>query len=257
VKTIVRAFLTVLAGFVIPGFLASPGLAQSGNVSWGPWQVRWEVNGDTAIGVRDVRFNNKTVLYRGNMPVIRVKYDRDGGQGGCGPYADRISWASLITDNNCKNNQKICQRTFSFSGRDWLEISGRAFIGSYDIIQAWYFSRDGEIQPRLFSRGLQCNINHVHHAYWQLDFDMDGSTNDEAFLHLSSFPDSGFGRPSCISQVFPIRASDQVGSGIPTNLIAAGTRQTIRPGLYGTRVPAWGFPFNRAPMMDPTMCFHR
>ena len=185
----VRTFIAVIAGCVAAGWYVPPALAQSGNVAWGPWQLRWEVNGDTALGVRDVKFKGKTVLYRGNMPVIRVKYDQDG----CGPYQDRISWALLTTDNNCKNNQKICQRTFSFQGRDWLEISVRAFIGSYDIIQIWYFASDGEMQPRLFSRGLQCNINHVHHAYWQFDFDMDGSATDEAFLHLPSFPDSGFG----------------------------------------------------------------
>src|SRR4051794_4908277 len=186
--TLTRHISTFLVSGVAAGIFASAALAQSGNVSWGPWQLSWEVNGDTGIGVRNVRFNNRTVLFRGNLPVVRVKYDRDGGQGGCGPYADRITWFNLTTDNNCHNNQKICQRTFSFNGRDWLEISGRACTGCYDILQVWYFSNDGEMHPRLFSRGLQCNINHVHQPYWQLDFDMDGAANDEAFLHLASFP---------------------------------------------------------------------
>ena len=177
------------AGCLGIGSLVTPALAQSGLVNWGPWQIRWEVADNAGIGLRDVRFNNRTLLYRANIPVIRVKYDGDR----CGPYADRITWSNLSTDNSCHNNQKICQRTFTFAGREWLEISGRAFIGSYDMVQAWFFTRDGEMQPRLFSRGLQCNVDHGHHAYWQLDFDMDGSPNDQAFLHLPSFPNSGFG----------------------------------------------------------------
>jgi hypothetical protein len=181
--------LAIVAGCFGLGSLAAPALAQSGQVAWGPWQFRWEVSDNAGIGLRDLQFNGRTILNRGNMPVIRVKYNGDA----CGPYADRITWSNLTTDNNCDNGQKVCQRTFSFGGREWLEISGRAFIGSYDILQAWYFTPDGEMQPRVFSRGLQCNIDHGHHAYWQLDFDMDGAGNDQAFLHQSSIPDTGYG----------------------------------------------------------------
>ena len=36
-------------------------------------------------------------------------------------------------------------------------------------------------------------IDHGHHAYWQLDFDMDGAPTDELFLHHASFADLGYG----------------------------------------------------------------
>ncbi|MEI6099857.1 MAG: hypothetical protein WCS20_16505 [Alphaproteobacteria bacterium] len=178
----------VIAAAGIFAALGTPTLAQSGQVNWGPWALQWEVADDAGIGLRSVRFDGRTVLHRANMPVIRVKYDHS-----CGPYQDRITWGHLVTDNNCDNGQKVCTRTFSWGGREWLEVSGRAFIGSYDIVQAWFMSRDGEIQPRMFSRGLQCKIDHGHHAYWQLDFDMDGAGGDQAFLHVASFPDVGFG----------------------------------------------------------------
>jgi hypothetical protein len=181
--------LVIVVGYFSLVSLAVPAFAQSGQVAWGPWQFLWEVSDNAGIGLRDLRFNGRTILYRGNMPVIRVKYNGDA----CGPYADRITWSNLTTDNNCHNGQKVCQRMFSFGGREWLEISGRAFIGSYDILQAWCLTPDGEIQPRVFSRCLQCNIDHGHHVYWQLDFDMDGAANDQAFLHQSSFPDTGYG----------------------------------------------------------------
>jgi hypothetical protein len=180
------------AMFCLSGF-AQKTFAESGPVSWGPWSFDWVVADDSGIGIRNLKFEGRLLMHRGDMPVIRVKYDRDGGQGGCGPYADRISWGNLSTDNNCHNGQKLCQRTFTSGGREWLEVSGRAFIGSYDIVQAWYFTRDGEVQPRLFSRGLQCQINHSHHPYWQLDFDVDGSAGDESFLFLPSFGNTGYG----------------------------------------------------------------
>jgi hypothetical protein len=163
--------------------------AQSANVNWGPWQFRWEVAGSSGIGIRDLQFEGRKILHKGTMPVVRVKYDNDA----CGPYQDRISWNSFVTDNNCDDGQKICKRQFSFGGREWLEISGRLFIGRYDIIQIWYFSQDGYVQPRLFSRGLHCEVNHQHHAYWMLDFDIDGAAADEAFLHSPTIGDIGYG----------------------------------------------------------------
>ncbi len=182
-----------LSAAMLSVVLSQPVNAQSANVNWGPWQFSWEVANGSGIGIRNVRFDGRQVLYKGSLPVIRVKYDRDGGNGGCGPYADRINWESLISDNSCHNGQKICQRSFSMFGKEWLEISGRAKIGSYDIVQAWFLASDGEIQPRLFSRGLQCQINHVHHPYWTLDFDIDGSPNDEMFVHSPVIGNLGYG----------------------------------------------------------------
>src|ERR1700730_1054358 len=148
-----RHTCALLAGGRGASLITASALAQSGQVAWGPWQFRWEVADDAGIGLRDVRFEGRTILYRANLPVIRVKYNGDA----CGPYADRITWANLTTDNTCQNGQKVCQRTFTWSGREWLEVSGRAFIGSYDIIQAWYFTQDGQMEPHLFSPDLPYN----------------------------------------------------------------------------------------------------
>jgi hypothetical protein len=179
-------------------FLAAPALAQSGSVNWGPWKLGWEVDdANTAgLGLVNVRFNDRLILNRANMPVVRVRYNGDA----CGPFADRITSAYLRPINaddqecgHCGCNQKVCQLTFSFEGRDWLEISVRALIGQYDMFQIWFLSSEGHFQARLFARGLQCQIDHGHHAYWRFDFDLDGSEGDEAFLHQAGFPDVGYG----------------------------------------------------------------
>ena len=52
------------AGCLGIGSLVTPALAQSGLVNWGPWRIRWEVADNAGIGLRDVRFNNRTLLYR-------------------------------------------------------------------------------------------------------------------------------------------------------------------------------------------------
>jgi hypothetical protein len=60
-----------------------------------------------------------------------------------------------------------------------LELGGYARIGGYHIYQAWYFSDQRFIMARLFSRGLSCNMDHDHHAYWRFDVDASGAADDQ------------------------------------------------------------------------------
>ena len=143
-------------------FLAGLAHAQSGHTVWGNWSFDWEVSGNTGLGIRQVFFSNKKLLWKANMPVIRVRYDNDV----CGPYQDRINWGSLVEISNCGNN-KICQQSFTDSnGRDWLRLGVLARIGQYRLNQVWFFREDGWIYARLSSKGLQCQVDHDHHAYW-------------------------------------------------------------------------------------------
>jgi hypothetical protein len=56
------------------------------------------------------------------------------------------------------------------SGVPHLEIAVYARIGAYHIVQEWILNNDGWIFPRVFSKGLSCNVNHWHHPYWRFDF---------------------------------------------------------------------------------------
>lgn len=168
----------------------SPAWALSGHTDWGAWAFDWEVKDGAGVAIRNVRYQNELVLYKGSMPVIRVKYDvlEDGTT--CGPYADRLDVSNLQA-TTCGSD--VCQRSYTLGGQQWLEIGMMAQIGGYQIYQAWYLSADGQIQPHVWSRRYHCQITHDHHAYWRLDFDVNGFPNDQIFVYDNNRPDEGWG----------------------------------------------------------------
>jgi hypothetical protein len=171
---------------------ASSTFAHSGHVNWGPWDFDWEVKDSSGLAIRNVKYQNEELIYKASMPVIRVKYDRDGDNDGCGPYADQISWGSLVDISFC-GGARVCQQTYSSGGREWLELGILAEIGEYRIYQVYYLSTDGWINAALWSKGLQCEINHTHHPYWRMDFDVAGAANDQVFVYADNRGNEGWG----------------------------------------------------------------
>src|SRR6266550_5325560 len=182
---------TILRG-LIASFcfsLAAPSTqAHSGHTVWGSWSFDWEVKDGAGIAIRNVVFDRQQVIYKASMPVIRVQYADDH----CGPYADQINWDSL-GGVPWSNDAKVCQRSYTANGANWLELGVYAKIGSYRLYQAWYFSDDGWIDVRLFSKGLQCKFDHNHHPYWRMDIDMDGAANNQIFVFDNNRPTEGWG----------------------------------------------------------------
>lgn len=180
------ATLALLLALAAPGAAAPP----SGQTTWGPWSFSWIAGNQSAgLTIKNVRYQNKLVLYKASMPVVRVQYAGNA----CGPYADKLNEHTLQAIPWCGNN-KICQRSFTISGRQWLEVAIYASLGAYRMYQAWYFSNDGYLRPHLFSRGLQCNIDHDHHPYWRLDFDINGAAADQIFVYDNNRPNQGWGQ---------------------------------------------------------------
>jgi hypothetical protein len=175
--------------FVLALLTASPLLAQySGHTNWDGWSFDFEVKDGAGIGLRYVLYNGELLLWKASMPVIRVRYAGDV----CGPYADQINTYHLKQISWCGNSY-VCQRSYTSGGRTWLEVGVEAQIGQYDLYQVWYLSQDGWFGAHLFSKGLQCNIDHVHHPYWRLDFDINGAPLDQVFVFDNNRPDQGWG----------------------------------------------------------------
>lgn len=168
--------------------LSTPASARSGATRWGPWRFDWQVNDGAGLALRNVHYQREPVIYKASVPVIRVRYDEDA----CGPFADRITWESLLEISSC-GGRKVCQRSFSFGGQEWLEVGVLARIGEYQIYQVWYLSEDGQITPRMWSSGLQCDVSHDHHPYWRLDFDVADAGGDQVFVYDRNAPDEGWG----------------------------------------------------------------
>jgi hypothetical protein len=185
----VRKLLISIA-IVCQGLTTVPSMAYAheGHTTWGPWRFDWEVRDHAGIGIRNVYYNNELVFWKASMPVIRVRYAGNR----CGPYADRITWGHLVQISNC-GNRKVCQEEFSSGGQRWLELGVYARIGSYHIYQSWYFSNDGQIDVRMWSKGLQCRADHNHHPYWRMDFDLRGASGDQIFVYDNNRPNEGWG----------------------------------------------------------------
>ena len=165
--------------------------APSGQIDWGPWSFDW-VAGTLAEGlaIKDLTYEGDKVMEKASLPVMRVQYDNDA----CGPYADRLSETALRAAevDQCGTNP-VCQRTFTRDGKDWLELGVQARLGEYRIYQVFYFSDDGIMDAHMFSKGLQCIVDHNHHPYWRFDIDISDYQNDQIFTYDRNATDSGWG----------------------------------------------------------------
>jgi hypothetical protein len=171
---------------------------RNGQVAWGEWSFDYSVLGSQALSLLNGFYRGRYMFAKLSLPVIRVKYGRDQTfwhnpvfGNGCGPYNDQITWDTedfgenlnpfsgphhLVKMSNC-GKRYICIRENHFPSGTWLELGVYARIGAYHIYQAWYLNNDGVILPRLFSKGLSCNLDHWHHPYWRFDIDPDGKSD--------------------------------------------------------------------------------
>jgi hypothetical protein len=199
-----------IAGIALTSALVfSPAFAdwESKPFTWGPWELQLAMKDAAGLGLRNVSYQGKQVLGKGNLPVIRDKYVREcpawhpfswfglgRSSGRCGPIGDRISPPRLIEIPNC-DRKKLCQAAHTIQGVKSLELGVYAKIGQYHLYQAWYLSEDGRLYPSVQSWNLSCNTDHDHHAYWRLDFDIGGSDQDQVFvLDRNSSEDNGWGQ---------------------------------------------------------------
>jgi hypothetical protein len=212
------------------------------------WQMCWMrpadssgVNG-SGIEVRNVYYNGHLVLKRGHVPILNVKYEAGcGGASFCyrdwqdeqvnfladniitqGVYAEPSSPPTTVCDQH--QGQDVCQSgdPNCFNGvaaeklADHLTLTTQLSAGWYRYEMKWTFWLDGRIQPSFGYAAVTdpcVNFNHRHHAYWRLDFDIDGPGND--IVVEGPNPGGGRGAPN-----FPIVS-------LPTEVL----RTNNRPGM--------------------------
>jgi hypothetical protein len=206
-----------------------------GHIDWTTWRFDYSVPDSDGLALLNGWYQNHHIFVKLSMPVIRVKYDKDGGPGdlrreqgaieggvggaavgwlfggplgalavgavgagagheviggtGAGPYADRISWNldpggshGLQRIAGRGNNEFILLCEHVWGGIRWLEIGVYCRIGAYHIYQAWLLSEQGELLPRVFSKGLTINMDHTHHPYWRFHFGVDGRSHNRLWL---------------------------------------------------------------------------
>lgn len=168
-------------------------MSESGFVTWpGPNNPLWQFGYALAdapdaegIVVTNATFRGRKVLFKGSMPSLRVQYNSS-----CGPYKDPLNY------NNAKNiagSHRVKLYTVWSAGLSGIAVEALHEIGAYKLTERWTFWADGRITPRLYSAGLQCNIDHRHHPYWRLDFDIEGAPSDTVFEYNTTTLDTGWG----------------------------------------------------------------
>ena len=172
-------------------------------------------------------FQGRPLIKKLSLPVMRVFYDSDA----CGPYADRLG--GTLSPIPWANNAKLAQREFTLNGQQWYEIGIRDRIGSYDIYQVYYLGADGTIDAHIYSKGLQCVVNHIHYPNWRIDFDLDGSNPDQILR------DTGAGFEA-LTQEFDANAASAANHAWRVRDKTTGLTVDVLPGFPDFVIPDGG-----------------
>ncbi len=157
----------------------------------------------SGLEIRDVKYKGKSVLKRGHVPILNVKYTQ-----ACGPYRDwqysegyfnapaegaqdpssgvriladgQIATTSIETRNDSGNYRGVAiYKQDSGFGQEVVLVTEME-AGWYRYVMEWRFGQDGTIRPRFgFSSTADtcvC-ITRTHHAYWRFDFDVVNPNN--------------------------------------------------------------------------------
>lgn len=178
------------------------------------WQFCWtrpsQSSGPSGSGleISDVYYRGHLVLKRGHVPMLNVDYN----PGGCGCFRDwMFSESSYRTTSSLFAGyfeppfpaETVCDHAtdpFTPPGdcpwggpgpcnsgvsaekyADHLVMTTQASAGWYRYTMRWIFYQNGVLVPQ-FGFGTyntSCSgATHRHHAYWRLDFDIDGAADD-------------------------------------------------------------------------------
>lgn len=145
------------------------------------------------IELRSVYFKGKKVLHRAHVPILTAKYNAATG---CGPYRDwqkenqfsaRYAGAGIAYPNPAKTILETGSDAGNFNGvaiwQEWdsairnyrLMVVSEMEAGWYRYVQRWSFTNTGQLKPEYGFAAVRndCTcINHTHHVYWRLDFDV-------------------------------------------------------------------------------------
>jgi hypothetical protein len=242
------------------------------------WQFCWLIPQDSSgsngsgLEIRNVYYNGHQVMKRGHIPMLNVEYVQTSC--GCicyrdweyqqddflanniitqGVYAEPTSPAQTVCDvgggvDVCQPGDANC-----FNGvaaekfADPLVLTTQFEAGWYRYTMRWKFYMDGRIQPifgfsAVSSGCVSCT--HIHHAYWRLDFDIDGAAND--IVTEGPSPNAGLsgrgrgGPPITVLSTETMRLNDR--PNLTWSVLDSGTHRGYRlvPGAE-TAQPADSF----------------
>jgi hypothetical protein len=227
----------------------------------------------SGLELTDVRYKGTLILARAHIPILNVKYSSNvSGCGGanlcyrdwlnseqdfqCAPCQDANSATVSCTSPSavqCTGTTTpattVCQHpgtdAGSFNGvavEDFgtsLRLTSQCMAGWYRYIPVWEFFPDGTLQARFDATSINATCvayAHEHHAYWRLDFDVNGSAGNFVDEVL---PGGGTNRVALernFIDTSPARSKWRIGSnGSP---YAVEVARNARDGAAGDPNPA-------------------
>ncbi|MCX7553942.1 Ig-like domain-containing protein [Marinicella sp. S1101] len=117
---------------------------------------------------------------RSALTTCDVSTDEDAPVGNC-PFQDVSPGGSGSVGNGADCITGVQVEKFD----DKLVLTTNHSAAWYKYSSRYTFYADGRFQPRFGfgnSNGTNASTTHWHHAYWRLNFDIDGAENDEVFV---------------------------------------------------------------------------
>ncbi len=153
----------------------------------------------SGVEVRDVKYRGKSVMKRGHVPILNVKYVNDA----CGPFRDwqysegpfqapaegatnpasgirilaegQIATTSVETRNDFGNFQGVAIYQQDVGNGPEVVMVSELNAGWYRYIMEWRFGYDGTIRPRFGFASITSSCvcaPRNHHVYWRFDMDV-------------------------------------------------------------------------------------
>ncbi|MBA2379467.1 MAG: hypothetical protein H0V76_07825 [Blastocatellia bacterium] len=153
----------------------------------------------SGVEVRDVKYRGKSVMKRGHVPILNVKYINNA----CGPFRDwqysegpfmapaegatnpaagirilaegQIATTSVETRNDFGNFQGVAVYQQDVGNGPEVVMVSELNAGWYRYIMEWRFGYDGTIRPRFGFASITSSCvcaPRNHHVYWRFDMDV-------------------------------------------------------------------------------------
>jgi hypothetical protein len=170
------------------------------------WELCWTSPVDSigidgsGLEVTEVKYSGRTVLSRGHIPLVNVKYEPGGCGGADLSFRDWNKQLVRFEANNVLRPgyaeptvppRTVCENPGADIGAflgvaaeklaDRLVLTTQVQAGWYRYIYSWTFLPDGTIKPgvRFTAVTNVCTpLAHYHNIYWRFDFDINGPETD-------------------------------------------------------------------------------
>lgn len=170
----------------------------------------------SSLEIRDAYFNGYYAIERAHVPMLFANYDGgtcyrdwiDTDSAFLKPNPARVNFPGATTTCDVSTSPTQIVDTCPFinvtGGGGMIGVGSDCITGvavekledrmilTTNHSAAWYkyssrftFYTDGRMAPRFGfgnSSGVNSEITHWHHAYWRINFDIDGSENDEVYI---------------------------------------------------------------------------